>query len=121
MELESRAGRQSTAPAAVVHAQHGFCCSHKALNLEVGDGCAQDAMGEFPGLQYCKTDLMLDKGVVFCKYGRSSQALAAMEAINTLGMVGARSQCAIKLSAKQRNIHTHGRVCLVHLLKIWVR
>ena len=57
--------------------------AHKVFAIHM-----QDAMNEFPGLQYCKTDLMADKGVIFCKYGRSSQALAAMETINTLGMVG---------------------------------
>ena len=46
-------------------------------------------MNQFPGLQYCKTDLMADKGVVFCKYGLSSQALLALEAVNTLGTVRA--------------------------------
>ena len=54
-----------------------------------GAAWPQEAMGEFPGLQYCKTDLMADKGVVFCKYGLSSQALAAMETVNARGMVPA--------------------------------
>jgi hypothetical protein len=44
-------------------------------------------MGKFPGLQYCKTDLMADKGIVFCKYCRASQALAALEAIGASGTV----------------------------------
>ncbi len=44
-------------------------------------------MAQFPGLQYCKTDLMADKGIVFCKFCRASQALAALETIGALGTV----------------------------------
>lgn len=70
----------------------------------MGFGFAQDAMAQFPGLQYCKTDLMVDKGVVFCKYGLSSQALLALETINTLGTVRAHSLYALKPCCK---IHLH--------------
>ena len=44
-------------------------------------------MSQFPGLQYCKTDLMAEKGIVFCKFCRASQALAALETIGALGTV----------------------------------
>ena len=53
----------------------------------MNDQIQQEAMGGFPGLQYCKTDLMAEKGIVFCKYCRASQALAALEAIGASGMV----------------------------------
>lgn len=44
-------------------------------------------MSQEPDLQYCKTDLIGSKGIVFCKYTRASSALHVMEAINETGMV----------------------------------
>eukprot|EP00891_Asterochloris_glomerata_P003566 jgi/Astpho2/3566/gw1.00057.54.1_t len=44
-------------------------------------------LASFHDLQYCKTDLIASKGVVFCKYTKSSSALLAMEAIQETGMV----------------------------------
>lgn len=48
----------------------------------------QAELASFHDLQYCKTDLIASKGVVFCKYTKSSSALLAMEAIQETGMVG---------------------------------
>ena len=47
----------------------------------------QANLASFQDLQYCKTDLIATKGVVFCKYAKSSSALAAVEAITDTGMV----------------------------------
>ena len=37
----------------------------------------ESRMAEFPGLQYCKTDLIASKGIVFAKYDASSSAYYA--------------------------------------------
>ena len=42
-------------------------------------------MGQEADLQYCKTDLIGAKGIVFCKYQRASTALHVMEAISGVG------------------------------------
>ncbi len=58
---------------------------------------AQEEMGRWPDLQYCKTDLIAAKGVVFCKFARSSSALRALEAVTENGMVRAavaRMECS---------------------------
>ena len=47
----------------------------------------QAHLASFQDLQYCKIDLIATKGVVFCKYARSSSALAALEAVTETGMV----------------------------------
>ncbi|KAF5828332.1 hypothetical protein DUNSADRAFT_17777, partial [Dunaliella salina] len=39
----------------------------------------------FPGLEYCKTDLVAPKGVVFLKFSKTSSALIALEIINERG------------------------------------
>jgi hypothetical protein len=44
-------------------------------------------MAQWPELQYCKTDLIASKGVVFCKFSQSSSALRALESIAENGMV----------------------------------
>ena len=44
-------------------------------------------MAHWPELQYCKTDLIASKGVVFCKFSQSSSALRALESIADNGMV----------------------------------
>ena len=54
----------------------------------------QAELASFHDLQYCKTDLIASKGVVFCKYTKSSSALLAMEAIQETGMVGSWSGSA---------------------------
>ena len=44
-------------------------------------------MAHWPELQYCKTDLIASKGVVFCKFSQSSSALRALESIADNGAV----------------------------------
>lgn len=46
----------------------------------------QDDMAQFPDLEYCKTDLAASRGVVFCKFSKSSSALKALEGIADRGM-----------------------------------
>ncbi len=48
----------------------------------------QAEMEAFKDLQYCKTDLIATKGIVFCKYAKSSSALMALEEIAERGTVG---------------------------------
>lgn len=48
-------------------------------------------MEAFNDLQYCKTDLIASKGIVFCKYAKSSSALLALEEITERGTVGTLS------------------------------
>eukprot|EP00887_Chlorella_sp_A99_P005987 scaffold27.g5987.t1 len=51
------------------------------------DGSLIEAeMARFSGMQYCKTDLIATKGIVFVKYGKSSAACLAMETIQETGM-----------------------------------
>ncbi len=50
----------------------------------------QDAMSAYEDLEYCKTDLISAKGVVFCKYSRASSALRVMEEVSSKGMVGGK-------------------------------
>ena len=50
----------------------------------------QADLASYQDLQYCKTDLIAAKGVVFCKYAKSSSALTALEAVTESGMVSAR-------------------------------
>ena len=54
-------------------------------------------MARFSGMQYCKTDLIATKGIVFVKYARSSSACLAMETIQETGMV--RRCCAAAAAA----------------------
>ena len=54
------------------------------------DSCVwlmQQKMAATRDLQYCKTDLIASKGIVFCKYSKASSALLAMEEINETGLV----------------------------------
>ena len=52
------------------------------------DGSIIEAeMTRFPGMQYCKTDLIASKGIVFVKYSTSSAACIAMETVQMTGMV----------------------------------
>uniref|UniRef100_A0A7S0WZT7 RRM domain-containing protein n=1 Tax=Chlamydomonas leiostraca TaxID=1034604 RepID=A0A7S0WZT7_9CHLO len=46
----------------------------------------QDDFSKFADLEYCKTDLIASKGVVFCKFSKSSSALVALENISERGM-----------------------------------
>jgi hypothetical protein len=51
----------------------------------------QDAMAAYDGLEYCKTDLVAAKGVVFCKFTKASAALQALEDVTLRGTVS----CAV--------------------------
>jgi hypothetical protein len=44
-------------------------------------------MAHWPDLQYCRTDLIAAKGVVFCKFSKSSSALRALESSAGRSMV----------------------------------
>lgn len=55
-------------------------------------------MSKYPGLEYCKVDLVATKGVVFCKFYRASAALAALEDINASGMVRPPPRAATPVS-----------------------
>lgn len=56
----------------------------------------QEELGRWPDLQYCKTDLIASKGVVFCKFMRSSPALSALEAIVESGtLAGYKVKCML--------------------------
>lgn len=48
----------------------------------------QDHMCQYVDLEYCKTDLIAAKGVIFCKFHKTSSALAALEDITGTGTVG---------------------------------
>ncbi|PNH11784.1 RNA-binding protein 45 [Tetrabaena socialis] len=47
-----------------------------------------DTMSVYDGLEYCKTDLVASKGVVFCKFTKASFALRALEDTSVRGTVG---------------------------------
>ncbi|KAG2446416.1 hypothetical protein HYH02_008409 [Chlamydomonas schloesseri] len=47
-----------------------------------------DAIAAYDGLEYCKTDLVASKGVVFCKFTKASHALRALEDVTGRGTVG---------------------------------
>eukprot|EP00878_Enallax_costatus_P022075 GHUV01023407.1.p1 GENE.GHUV01023407.1~~GHUV01023407.1.p1 ORF type:complete len:188 (+),score=39.98 GHUV01023407.1:110-673(+) len=46
-----------------------------------------DELARYPDLEYCKTDLISSKGVVFVKYSKASSALRALEDVAAKGMV----------------------------------
>lgn len=58
-------------------------------------------MSRFPCMQYCKTDLIATKGIVFVKYAKSSSACLAMETVSETGLVSARysARCRTLASA----------------------
>lgn len=62
-------------------------------------------MAEFPGMQYCKTDLIASKGIVFVKYDTSSNAYSAMEAVQASGMISGYRVKAMIAEPKNRKIH----------------
>ncbi|GFR49625.1 hypothetical protein Agub_g11697 [Astrephomene gubernaculifera] len=47
-----------------------------------------DAMAGYDGIEYCKTDLVASKGVVFCKFTKASYALRSLEDVTARGTVG---------------------------------
>lgn len=53
----------------------------------------QDSLAAYDGLEYCKTDLVAAKGVVFCKFTRASAALRALEDVTARGMVRLLAGC----------------------------
>eukprot|EP00882_Tetradesmus_deserticola_P024175 GHRQ01026407.1.p1 GENE.GHRQ01026407.1~~GHRQ01026407.1.p1 ORF type:complete len:221 (+),score=100.09 GHRQ01026407.1:79-741(+) len=46
-----------------------------------------DELSRYPDLEYCKTDLIASKGVVFVKYAKASSALQALEEVAGKGML----------------------------------
>jgi len=65
----------------------------------------ESRMAEFPGMQYCKTDLIASKGIIFVKYDTSSHAYAAMQAVQASGSIaGYRVKVMI---AEPKNRRTH--------------
>lgn len=59
------------------------------LQFLVMDLCSllQNELNKYSDLDYCKTDLIQSKGIVFAKYAKASSALKGMEEINETGMV----------------------------------
>lgn len=53
------------------------CCMGADMSMQV----LQEEMAKYRDLEYCKVDLIASKGIVFCKYVKSSSALLALEAI----------------------------------------
>jgi hypothetical protein len=47
----------------------------------------QGCFSAYEGFEYCKTDLVATKGVVFCKYSKASFALQALEDVQAKGAV----------------------------------
>ena len=107
-----------------------FCGSQRSLSQDMSDTRSEDPdnmpprsrlfivvpknaigaeiearMAEFPGLQYCKTDLIAPKGIVFAKYDASSSAYAAMEAVQASGSIaGYRVKVMIAEPKNQRRV-----------------
>lgn len=50
----------------------------------------QAEMASFDDLEYCKTDLIAAKGIVFCKYSKTSSALKALESVQQSGLVSSQ-------------------------------
>lgn len=56
----------------------------------------KEDVSKYPDLEYCKTDLIASKGVVFCKYSKASAALKAMEDICETGtLCGYKVKCML--------------------------
>lgn len=55
-------------------------------------------MNIYSELDYCKTDLISTKGVVFCKFFKASSALAALEDITDSGMVSNKGALSISMA-----------------------
>lgn len=72
-------------------------------------------MSRFAGMQYCKTDLIATKGIVFVKYSKSSSACLAMETIQQTGTVG-------QGSGRMRSVAQRSAACkLVEACRGWRR
>ncbi|KAK9841804.1 hypothetical protein WJX81_004164 [Elliptochloris bilobata] len=71
------------------------------------DGQAIQAdMAAFRDLQYCKTDLIAAKGIVFCKYTKASAALRALEAVNATGQVAGHKVKCMLAEPKGKRVRT---------------
>ncbi|GAX80303.1 hypothetical protein CEUSTIGMA_g7741.t1 [Chlamydomonas eustigma] len=65
----------------------------------------QDDLCRYKDLEYCKTDLIAQKGVVFCKFTKSSSALMALEEVNSHGMVaGYKVKCMLAEPKTKRRV-----------------
>jgi hypothetical protein len=62
----------------------------------------QEEMAKFRDLEYCKVDLIASKGIVFCKYAKTSSALLALEAIMANDNMVSKFHCRLVLS---RSLH----------------
>lgn len=67
----------------------GISCTCMSRLSEPFFPALQEEVSRFPDLEYCKTDLISAKGVVFCKFSKASSALRSMEDVCNKGMVGA--------------------------------
>lgn len=52
-----------------------------------GAFAVQDDAAKFEEMEYCKTDLVPAKGIVFIKFARASSAMKALEDIQSHGLV----------------------------------
>lgn len=63
-----------------------------------------DDMLTFQELEYCKTDLIATKGVVFCKFSKASSALRALEQVSARGtLAGYKVKCMLAEPKTKRN------------------
>ncbi|CAD7701449.1 unnamed protein product, partial [Ostreobium quekettii] len=68
----------------------------------------KEDMGKCADLEYCKTDLIASKGVVFCKFLKASAALKTMEGICDAGMLcGYKVKCMLA-EPKSKNPRMEG-------------
>jgi RNA recognition motif-containing protein len=71
------------------------------------DGSIIEAeMARFNGMQYCKTDLIASKGIVFVKYTTSSAACMAMESVQLSGMVAGYKVKIMLAEPKTRRVES---------------
>lgn len=71
------------------------------------DGSIIEAeMARFNGMQYCKTDLIASKGIVFVKYMTSSAACMAMESVQSSGMVAGYKVKIMLAEPKTRRVES---------------
>lgn len=71
-------------------------------------------MSQFQDLQYCKTDLIAAKGVVFCKFARASSALYALELVNETSIVRADgARCLTVLNTNLPQVAGYRVKCLL--------
>lgn len=68
----------------------------------------QAEMSRFPGMQYCKTDLIATKGIVFVKYSSSSSAYLAMETVLSTGILAGYKVKIMLADPKTRRVDSTG-------------